>query len=82
MEGIQGAGLQATQAGMGADQARHRRKRHRPDELLSWSIQTLMGAEGEAKKKNNPGEVVSTIRQLDHMTAMRYLIHRGHGVQR
>ena len=34
-------------------------------ELLSWSIQTLMAAAGKAMQQNNPGAVVSAIRQLD-----------------
>ena len=37
-------------------------------ELLSWSIQTLMAAAGQAMQQKNPGAVVSAIRQLDHMT--------------
>ena len=37
-------------------------------ELLTWSIQTLMSAAGQAMKQKNPGAVVSCIRQLDHMT--------------
>ena len=40
-------------------------------ELLSWSIQTLMAAAGQAMKQNNPGVVVSAIRQLDHMTGVQ-----------
>ena len=51
-------------------------------ELLSWSIQTLMTAAGQAMKQNNPGAVVSAIRQLDHMTGVGYNSHRGHGVRR
>ena len=31
-------------------------------ELLSWSIQTLMAAAGQAMQKKNPGAVVSPIR--------------------
>ena len=50
-------------------------------ELLSWSIQTLMAAAGQAKQKN-PGAVVSAIRQLDHMTGTGYNSHGGHGVRR
>ena len=37
-------------------------------ELLSWSIQTLMAAAGQAMQQKNPGAVVACIRQLDHMT--------------
>ena len=51
-------------------------------ELLSWSIQTLMAAAGQAMKQNNPGAVVSAIRQLDHMTGVGYNSHLGHGVRR
>ena len=51
-------------------------------ELLSWSIQTLMAAAGQAMKQNNPGAVVSAIRQLDHMTGVGYISHRGRGVRR
>ena len=51
-------------------------------ELLSWSIQTLMAAAGQAMKQPNPGAVVSAIRQLDHMTGVGYNSHRGHGVRR
>ena len=51
-------------------------------ELLSWSIQTLMAAAGQAMKQNNPGAVVSAIRQLDHMTGVGPNSHHGHGVRR
>ena len=51
-------------------------------ELLSWSIQTLMAAAGQAKQQKNPGAVVACIRQLDHMTGTGYNSHRGHGVRR
>ena len=47
-------------------------------ELLSWSIQTLMAAAGQAMQQKNPGAVVSAIRQLDHMTGTGYNSHRGH----
>ena len=47
-------------------------------ELLSWSIQTLMAAAGQAMKQKNPGAVVACIRQLDHMTGTGYNSHRGH----
>ena len=46
-------------------------------ELLSWSIQTLMAAAGQAMQQKNPGAVVSCIRQLDHMTGTGYNSHRG-----
>ena len=51
-------------------------------ELLSWSIQTLMAASGQAMQQGNPGAVVACIRQLDHMTGTGYSSHRGHGVRR
>ena len=47
-------------------------------ELLSWSIQTLMDAAGQAMQQKNPGAVVACIRQLDHMTGTGYNSHRGH----
>ena len=46
-------------------------------ELLSWSIQTLMAAAGQAMQQKNPGAVVACIRQLDHMTGTGYNSHRG-----
>ena len=51
-------------------------------ELLAWSIQTLMSAAGQAMQQKNPGAVVACIRQLDHMTGTGYNSHRGHGVRR
>ena len=39
-------------------------------ELLSWSIQTLMSAAGQAKQQKNPGAVVACIKQLDWMTGL------------
>ena len=51
-------------------------------ELLSWSIQTLMAAAGQAMQQKNPGAVVSAIRQLDHMTGTGYNSHRGYGAHR
>ena len=51
-------------------------------ELLSWSIQTLMAAAGQAIQQKNPGAVVSAIRQLDHMTGTGYNSHRGLGIRR
>ena len=51
-------------------------------ELLSWSIQTLIAAAGQAMQQKNPGAVVSAIRQLDHMTGTGYNSHRGHGIRR
>ena len=49
--------------------------------LLSWSIQTLMAAAGQAMQQNNPGAVVSAIRQLDHMTGTGYNSHRSRGTR-
>ena len=51
-------------------------------ELLSWSIQTLMAAAGQAMQQKNPGAVVACIRQLDHMTGTGYNSQRGQGVRR
>ena len=51
-------------------------------ELLSWSIQTLMAAAGQAMQQKYPGAVVSCIRQLDHMTGTGYNSHRGLGIRR
>ena len=51
-------------------------------ELLSWPIQMLMAAVGQAMQQKNPGAVVACIRQLDHMTGTGYNSHRGHGVRR
>ena len=50
-------------------------------ELLSWSIQTLMAAAGQAMQQKNRGAVVSAIRQLDHMTGTGYNSHRGYGLR-
>ena len=51
-------------------------------ELLSWSIQMLMAAAGQAMKQSNPGAVVGAIRQLDHMTGTGYNSHRSGGIRR
>ena len=51
-------------------------------ELLSWSIQTLMAATGQAMQQKNPGAVVACIRQLDHMTGTGYNSHRAKGTRR
>ena len=51
-------------------------------ELLSWSIQTLIAAAGQAMQQKNPGAVVSAIRQLDHMTGTGYNSHRGQNIRR
>ena len=51
-------------------------------ELLSWSIQTLMAAAGQAMQQKNPGAVVACIRQLDYMTGTGYNSHHGYGTRR
>ena len=51
-------------------------------ELLSWAIQTLITASGQAMKQKNPGAVVACIRQLDHMTGTGYNSQRGYGFHR
>ena len=51
-------------------------------ELLSWSIQTLITASGQAIQQGNPGAVLACIRQLDHMTGTGYNSHCGHGICR
>ena len=51
-------------------------------ELLSWSIQTLMTAAGQAMQQKNPGAVVACIRQLDHMSGTGYNSHRGQSGRR
>ena len=51
-------------------------------ELLSWSIQTLMAAAGQAKAQRNPGAVVSAIRQLDWMCGLGINSQRGYSVHR
>ena len=47
-------------------------------ELLSWSIQTLMAAAGQTMQQGKPGTVLSAIRQLDHITGTRYNPHCGY----
>jgi len=47
-------------------------------ELLSWVIQTLITASGQAMKQKNSGAVVACIRQLDHMTGTGDNSHHGH----
>ena len=39
-------------------------------ELLVWSIQTLMTTAGQAKQQKNPEAVVACIKQLDWMTGL------------
>ena len=51
-------------------------------ELLSWSIQTLMAAAGQAMQQKNSGAVVSAIRRLDQLTGTGYNSHRVQGVRR
>ena len=51
-------------------------------ELLSWAIETLITASGQAMKQKNPGAVLTCIRQLDHTTGVGYNSHRGHGLRR
>ncbi len=51
-------------------------------ELLSWSIQTLMAAAGQAMQQKNPGAVVVCIRRLDYMTGTGYTSHRSRAVRR
>ena len=48
-------------------------------ELLSWSIQTLMAAAGQAKQQKNPGTVVACIKQLDWMTGLGMTQQLGQG---
>ena len=51
-------------------------------ELLSWSIQTLMAVAGQAMEQGNTGAAVACIRQLEHMTGTGYNSHRGYGFHR
>ena len=39
-------------------------------EMLAWSIQTLMATAGQTVKQNNPEAVVSCVRQLDWITGL------------
>ena len=78
MGGLQSPGLQAREAGVGADQGRHDATGIDRQELWSWAIQTLITASGQAMKQKNPGAVVACIRQLDHMTGTGYNSHYGH----
>ena len=78
MGGFQSAGLQARKARLGADKDDIDETGIDRQELLSWSIQTLMAAAGQAMQQKNPGAVVACIRQLDHMTGTGYNSHRGH----
>ena len=41
-----------------------------------------MTAAGQAMKQKNPGEVVSAIRQLDHMTGTGYNSNYSYGINR
>ena len=51
-------------------------------ELLSWAIQTLINASGQAMKQKNSGAVVACIRQLDWMCGLGANSSAGHGVRR
>ena len=51
-------------------------------ELLAWSIQTLMAAVGQAKQQKNPGAVVACIKQLDWMTGLGVNSTAGRRFQR
>ena len=51
-------------------------------ELLAWSIQTLMAAAGQAKQQKNPGAVVTCIKQLDWMTGLGINSISGSSAQR
>ena len=51
-------------------------------ELLAWSIQTLMAAAGQAKQQKNPGAVVACIKQLDWMTGLGLNSISGSSAQR
>ena len=51
-------------------------------ELLAWSIQTLMAAAGQAKQQKNPGAVVACIKQLDWMTGLGINSNSGHRIHR
>ena len=77
MGDLQSAGLSADQASQASDKARLDESGVDRQELLSWSIQTLMAAAGQAMQQKNPGAVVACIRQLDHMTGTGYNSHRG-----
>ena len=44
-------------------------------ELLSWSIHTLMAAAGQAMQQKYTVAVVACIRKLDHMTGTGYNSH-------
>ena len=41
-----------------------------------------MSAAGQAMHQKNPGALVATIRQIDHMTGTEYNSHHSHGVRR
>ena len=47
-------------------------------EMLAWSIQTLMAAAGQAMEQKNPGAVVSCVCQLDWMTGLGVNSTIGH----
>ena len=51
-------------------------------ELLSWSIQTLMAAAGQAKQQKNPGAVVACLKQREWMTGLGINSTSGSSSQR
>ena len=80
--GLQGTGLQAREAGLGSDKDDIDKAGIDRQDLLSWAIQTLITASGQAMKQKNSGAAVSCISQVDHMTGTGYNSHRCHGVRR
>ena len=82
MGGVPVTGLPASQESLATDQERLDESGIDRQELLSWSIQTLMAAAGQAMQQKNPGAVVSAIRQLDHMTGTGYNSNRGYNMRR
>ena len=77
--GLQSAGLSADQASLASDKLDIDESGVDRQELLSWSIQTVMAAAGQAMQQKNPGAVVACMRQLDHMPGTGYNSHRGNG---
>ena len=82
MGGLTVPGLPAAEESLATDQEGIDESGIDRQELLSWSIQTLMAAAGQAMQQGNPGAVVACIRQLDHMTGTGYNSHRGLGIRR
>ena len=60
MGGLQSTGLPADQVSLALDKLDIDESGVDRQELLSWSIQTLMAAAGQAMKKN-PGAIVACI---------------------